>query len=222
MEVEVASARSAEGVERAARRAANVLRAGGLVVHPTETVYGIGGDGSAGSNQLISRVKRRKQEQPLLLLTPDLATLHAFVSGIEWPDEAEELARRYWPGPLTLVVRCPEAPAGLRGPGDGVAVRISPHPIVAAVLRHWRRPLTSTSANLSGRPPGRTLREALAVFRGRADLEDVDHPVLGIDAGASGGAPPSTIVSFVESPPRLIREGPVGRKELESCLPGLR
>lgn len=221
MQVEVIHARGAAELELAARRAAEVLAAGGLVVHPTETVYGIGGDGSAENNALISRVKRREPVQPLILLTPDLQALRAALPDLEWPPEAEELARCFWPGPLTLVVRCPGAPAGLVGPGGGVAVRISPDPAVNAILAHWCRPMTSTSANLTGRKPARTVGRALEVFAGRSDLDEMQGAVLAVDAGTTQGAQPSTIVSLVEWPPRLIREGPVGREAITRYVPQL-
>jgi len=221
VQVEVVQARSAAEMERAARRASEVLGAGGLVVHPTETVYGIGGDGSAENNALISRVKLRERAQPLILLTPDLQALQDGLPGIEWTPEAEELARTFWPGPLTLVVRCAGAPAGLVGPGGGVAVRISPDPVVKAILARWCRPMTSTSANLTGREPARTAEQALEVFAGRGDLNEVQPPLLAVDAGTTQGEQPSTIVSLVEWPPRLIREGPVSRQEIARRVPEL-
>jgi L-threonylcarbamoyladenylate synthase len=221
VQVELVPARGAAEVEFAARRAAEVLAAGGLVVHPTETVYGIGGDGSPENNALISRVKRRERAQPLILLAPDLEALRAALPGLEWPAGAEQLARSFWPGPLTLVVRCAGAAAGLVGPGGGVAVRITPDPTVAAILACWRRPMTSTSANLSGREPARTVEQALEVFAGRGDLNEVERPLLAVDAGTTRGAQPSTIVSLVEWPPRLIREGPVSRRQLVGCVPQL-
>lgn len=78
--------------------------------------------------------------------------------------------------------------------------------------------MTSSSANLAGRDPARTLEDALEVFSGRDDLNDVDRRVVALDAGMTRGTGPSTIVSFVESPPRLLREGPVSRGELEARL----
>ena len=115
--------------------------------------------------------------------------------------------------------RCPGAPDGLIGPRDGLAVRISPDPTVAQLLAVWGRPMTSSSANLAGREPARTLEEALEVFSGRDDLSDVDAPVVALDAGMTLGTRPSTLVSFVDSPPRLLREGPVSRQEVEARLP---
>jgi L-threonylcarbamoyladenylate synthase len=221
MEVQIVPALSDDDLQRAASIAADVLGDGGLVVHPTETVYGIGGDGSAANNRLIARVKRREADQPLLLLVPHLEALRASFSGLEWSVEADELASSFWPGPLTIVVRCPGSPDGLRGPGDGLAVRVSPDRTVATLLAAWGRPMTSSSANLAGREPARTLESALEVFSGRDDLEDIERPVLALDAGATRGTLPSTIVSFVESPPRLLREGAVSRQEVEARLPEL-
>ncbi|NIR42927.1 MAG: threonylcarbamoyl-AMP synthase [Gemmatimonadetes bacterium] len=220
MAVEIVPAVDAETSTSAADRAASVLAAGGLVVHPTETVYGIGGDASARSNRLIATIKGREAPQPLILLVPDLAALRAAYSGLVWSDEAETLARRFWPGPLTLVLRCPGAPAGVRGPGDGIAVRITANPVVRAVLERWRRPMTSTSANPSGGEPPRTLGEALDGLGARleAAAEDGDTPVLAIDGGPTKAGRPSTIVSLVEPAPRLLREGPVTRRALEAEL----
>lgn len=219
--VEVCPAREPGEIGRSARRAAEVLAAGGVVVHPTETVYGLGGDGSEASNALIARIKLRARDQPMIILVPDVASLRAWLPGVEWPAGAEALARRFWPGPLTLIVRCAGAPAALRGQDDGVAVRVSPHPVVRAMLACWKRPLTSSSANLSGGEPALTLERALDVFRDRRDLEDVERPVLGIDAGATPGTTPSSIVSFASGRPRLVREGPVRAVAIRECVPDL-
>ncbi len=221
MEVQILPTSSGADLERAASIAADVLKEGGLVVHPTETVYGIGGDASAANNRLLARVKRRELDQPLLLLVPGLEALRASFPSLEWPEDAGNLAECFWPGPLTIVLRCPGAPDGLRGPGDGLAVRVSPDPTVATLLAAWGRPMTSSSANLSGHEPPRTLEGALEMFSGRDDLSDVGMPVVALDAGITRGTLPSTIVSFVESPPRLLRPGPVSRQELEAWLPGL-
>jgi len=218
MELQVVSARNEAERHLAASRAAEVLEAGGIVVHPTETIYGVGGDCSAENNALISRIKLREVGQPLLLLTPDLETLRSSFGDLEWPAEAEALVQHFWPGPLTVVVRCTGAPDGLVGPGGGVAVRVSPDQVISAILKRWRRPMTSTSANFAGGEPARTLERALDVFAGRTDLEEMEEPVLAIDAGTTKGTTPSTIVSFVESPPVLLREGLVTAEQLKPWL----
>jgi tRNA A37 threonylcarbamoyladenosine synthetase subunit TsaC/SUA5/YrdC len=95
---------------------------------------------------------------------------------------------------------------------------VSPDPTVAAIMRRWSKPMTSTSANLAGCEAPRTLEQALQVFAGREDLADIAEPILAIDAGTTKGTTPSTIVSFVESPPELLREGLVTLEQLEPWL----
>ncbi|MGD8700274.1 MAG: L-threonylcarbamoyladenylate synthase [Gemmatimonadales bacterium] len=222
LEIEVTSALSDRERQRAAQRAAAVLRAGGVVIHPTETVYGIGGDGSARNNAVISRIKGRSAVQPLILLAASVESAQEFLPGLEWSQVLLTVAERLWPGPLTVIVRCAEAPAGLSGPGGGVALRVTPDPTVRAILKVWGRPMTSTSANLTGAPPARSLSAALELLKQRDDLDDLSLPALAIDAGSSAGERPSTIVSFVESPPRLVREGPVGRNDLSRWIDDIR
>ena len=229
VKVEMRVARSPQGVQSAARRAAEVLRAGGLVIHPTETVYGIGGDASAASNDLIASLKKRRgSERPLILLTLDLAAVAALVEGLEWPDEAAALAERFWPGPLTLVVSCTGAPRGLQGAGagagaeGGIALRVTSDPCVRAILEEWEGPMTSTSANLAGRRPARTVEDAAAMFEARLAAVGGAEPALFIDAGETPGAEGSTIVSFVGAPPRLLRAGPISLRELKEVTPQIR
>jgi len=221
-EIEVARARSETERQAAALRALDVLGMGGVVIHPTETVYGIGGDGSDRNNALISRIKRRRASQPLILLALNRETVQEYLPGLEWPDAAISVGERFWPGPLTAIVPCGEAPEGLRGPGGGVAIRVTSDPTVRAILRVWRRPLTSTSANLTGTAPARSLRAALHLIESREDLVDLDVVALGIDGGPSSSDQPSTIVSFLESPPRLVRPGPVGRDDLAPWMDDLK
>ncbi len=227
VKVEMRVARSPQGVQSAARRAAEVLRAGGLVIHPTETVYGIGGDASAASNDLIASLKKRRgSERPLILLTLDLAAVAALVEGLEWPDEAAALAERFWPGPLTLVVSCTGAPRGLPGGGagaeGGIALRVTSDPCVRAILEEWEGPMTSTSANLAGRRPARTVEDAAAMFEARLAAVGGAEPALFIDAGETPGAEGSTIVSLVGAPPRLLRAGPISLRELKEVTPQIR
>lgn len=218
MRLEVSPGQSAEEIDQAARRAAAVLEGDGLILYPTETVYGLGGTGSLESNELIARIKRREGGRPLILLTPDLLTLSQYLEGLEWTADAEALARRFWPGPLTLVIRCAGAAPGLVGPDGGVAVRVSPHPVVQAIFRYRRRPITSTSANPSGTEPARTLGQALALFEERDDLKPFSATIFAIDGGPATDLMPSTVVSCMVSPPRVLREGPIGTEIITGTL----
>lgn len=222
LEIEVVSALTERGREVAAQRAAEVLGAGGVVIHPTETVYGIGGDGSTPNNALISRIKRRAASQPLILLALNRESVEGYLPGLQWPEPVTSVVERFWPGPLTVIIPCAEAPEGLRGPGGGVAVRVTSDPTVRAILIAWQRPMTSTSANLTGTGPARSLEEALGLLESFDDRGGIGVPVLGVDAGPSLTTGPSTIVSFLESPPRLVREGPLTREQLLPSIHGLR
>ncbi len=219
LDIEVVPAYLADEVRSAARRAVDVLRAGGLIIHPTETVYGIGGDGSARSNELIARVKRRDPDRPLILLIPNIESLAQLVKDYEWSDDAQRLADRFWPGPLTLVVRCKEAARGLRGADGGVAVRVSSDPVIRAILAESGAPITSTSANLAGEAPATTASEAISRLRLRGSLGEAGVPVLALESGRAPAERPSTIVSLVEGVPRILRSGPLSIEELAAVLP---
>jgi L-threonylcarbamoyladenylate synthase len=195
--------------------AAAALCAGGLVIHPTETVYGLGGDGSARSNALVARLKGRAAERGLILLVSSVESARAHLPRLRWNEAAETLAERFWPGPLSIVVPCPDAPAGLAGPGGGVALRATSDPVARAILAEWGAPMTSTSANRTGEPPPRTAAEAARLVEGRTE-EDV--VVCVVDAGPRTEAAPSTIVSLTGATPRVWREGPIPADEVVRAL----
>ncbi len=193
--------------------AAAHLARGGIVAYPTETVYGFGGPCTPAGVARIQRLKRRSGEQPLLILLrgPEDAV------GLRWPDEARTLASVFWPGPLTLVLSDPDRifPDGVRSKEGTVAVRVSPHPLVAALLEFVATPLTSTSANVPGGPPALTAQDALdAAMRLGAGEE-----MLVLDGGSLPPSGPSTIVDCSGDVPVVVREGSVSASRLRSALP---
>jgi L-threonylcarbamoyladenylate synthase len=191
--------------------AAGILRGGGLVAFPTETVYGIGADATdpravAG----IYAAKERPRFNPLIAHVPDLAAAER--QGMFGP-QARALATRFWPGPLTLVV--PRAPgstiADLATAGLGsVALRVPAHPVARAILAAADRPVAAPSANRSGRVSPTTAAHVLADLDGRIDAV--------VDGGATHVGVESTIVAFLDGPPRLLRPGGVPTAELEAVL----
>lgn len=193
------------------------LAAGGLVAFPTETVWGLAAD--ARSEPALARLrafKGRSDAQPIALLVPDLAALEAL--GAELPDAARRLAAAFWPGPLTLVVRCSARFAeGVAAPGGAVGFRCSAHPAAAALARAaWDAgcgPVTATSLNRSGEPPARTRAEAEALCRG----EGAPFLLEGPDAG---GAAPSSVVDCSVHPPRVLREGALPAERLLRAATG--
>lgn len=177
------------------RRAAALIRAGGLVALPTETLYGLAVDAlDPVAVARLVRAKGRPEGNPIPLIVADRAMLDAVVRRV--PPAAEALIARHWPGPLTLVLPAAEGiPAELVGPGGGVGLRVSADPVARAVCAAAGRPITATSANLSGDPPATTA--------GAVQLPELD---LVLDDGPRD-APPSTVVSLLGDEPRLLRQG---------------
>jgi len=192
------------------RRAAALLRAGGLVAFPTETVYGLGAD--AANAQAVARlyaVKRRPPNHPVIVHFAAAAA--AFSWAREVPEEARRLAARFWPGPLTLVLkRSMLAKDFVTGGQDGVGLRVPSHPVAQALLLEFGGGIAAPSAN----PFGRLSPTAAAHVR--ADLGKEADLVL--DAGASEIGIESTIVDLSRTRPALLRPGLIGAAELEDVL----
>jgi tRNA A37 threonylcarbamoyladenosine synthetase subunit TsaC/SUA5/YrdC len=169
--------------DRTVEAAVAHLEGGGLLVHPTAGVYGIGGRPGAGLEAEVARLKGRPPGPGLVHLVADVEAIRRAWPHAAWPPLADRLARALWPGLLTLVLE--------DGTEHGVAVRVEPHPFTRRILRRWGGALGSTSLNLSGSPPAayaESAREVLAAF------PDAEVPVLFVDAGRLPGPPPSTLV----------------------------
>ncbi len=186
------------------------LARGKLLAYPTETVYGLGSLASDAPLDALAELKGRPAGKPFLLLVNGLEMLEA--TGLALNAHARILAREFWPGPLTLVLRGGEGrlPDRLRGPEGGIAVRWTSHREVARLIGGLGAPLTSTSANRAGSPaaPG---PEAIA--DSFADAIDAGT-LLVLDGGVLGNVPPSTLVDCTGHVPRLVREGAIPRDEL--------
>lgn len=181
------------------REAAEMIRAGLVVAYPTDTLYGLAVDPrNAGAVARLYELKGRAETSALTLIAADLADVRA--AG-EMTHDAERLAARWWPGPLTIVVRARRilAREGLGG-GQTVGIRIPGHAVAIALARGAGFAITATSANRSGTPASSSA-DAVA-----ASLSDVDAIV---DGGAARGGAPSTIVDASMSPVTLVRQGVV-------------
>ncbi len=185
-------------------RALEILRTGGLVAFPTDTVYGVGAlvfNGPAVES--IYAAKDRPVEKAIPVLIGDVDDL-VKVSA-EVPEIALKLAARFWPGPLTLVVpKHPELPEAVSAT-ETVGVRLPNHPVARGLLR-LAGPMAVTSANLTGQPSPSTADEVFAQLGGRIALI--------LDGGKTPGGVPSTIVDCVGVEPQVLREGPISRKEI--------
>lgn len=194
--------------EKAIEEAANILRRGGLVAFPTETVYGLGAD--ARRREAVRRVfaaKGRPGDNPLIVHTADAAS--ALALGRDVADVARELANAFWPGPLSLVLPLgdpsivPEVTGGL----DTIAVRVPDHPVALALLRRFGGPVAAPSANVSGRP---SPTDAHHVWE---DLGERIDAIL--DGGPSGVGVESTVVDVSSGSVRILRLGGVTVEALE-------
>jgi L-threonylcarbamoyladenylate synthase len=184
------------------------LAGDGLLAYPTETVWGLGA--AAASARAVERLrawKGRRDAQPIAVLVPDLAALEAL--GAELSEAARALAADYWPGPLTLVLRCRgRFAAGIAGRDGAVGFRCSSHPaargLARAAFARGLGALTATSLNRSGQPPARTRAEAAALCRG-----DGAPQLLEGAWPEAGGAAPSSVVDLSGAAPQVVREGAI-------------
>jgi L-threonylcarbamoyladenylate synthase len=191
--------------------AAVALRAGKLVVFPTETFYAIGADPmKANALAAILRVKGREPDKPIALIAAD--SVAAFAIARDVPAGAHLLAETFWPGPLTVVLPAREGMnEALIGPSGGIGVRVSPHPTARALAAAVGGLLTATSANLSGEPPARSLMQARQSLGARISVY--------LDGGALSSDAPSTVVAFGEDGGfQIVRAGVIGHKAITAAL----
>ena len=189
--------------------AADILHRGGLVVFPTDTVYGVAALArNAGAVAAIYRAKQR----PATLPIPVMVAEPGQVQEVAWLLPGfRELTGLFWPGPLTIILPKREPlPAIVTAGGDTVALRIPDHPLALELLRRVDAPLAVTSANLSGQPPARTAQEARAQLDGRVDAI--------VDGGVAPGGEPSTLLDLTCSPSAILRRGPVTEAQIRAVL----
>ena len=203
-----------EPAAHAIEAAAAAIRSGGLVAFPTETVYGLGADALAqDAVARIFRAKARPATDPLIAHIASADQLDDLARDI--PDRAQELCRRFWPGPLTLVLKkSPLLPANLTAGLDTVAVRMPNHAVAAALIEASGVPIAAPSANRFSRPSPTTAQHVLEDLAAEIDLL--------LDAGPTTIGLESTIVSLVHDPPQLLRPGGVPLEALRQLLPDLR
>jgi L-threonylcarbamoyladenylate synthase len=190
------------------------LGRGGLLAYPTETVYGFGSRVVQADVAALAALKGRSAAKPFLLLISDRAMAESH--GLAFNASADALARAFWPGPLTLVLpggsgRLPDL---LRGPDGGIAVRWTSHQAIARLVAALGSPLTSTSANLPGQPPG---PGADAIARDFAPALEKGQ-LLVLDGGVLGNRPPSTVVDCTRPRAQIVREGTLSVSELRRAV----
>ncbi len=194
-------------IDQQIERGISILRQGGLVAYPTDTVYGLGA--CASLPQAVERVyevKKRSRNMALPLLLADASQITKFADPV--PPVAWLLIHNFLPGALTLVLpKSSSVPDVITAGGTTIAVRIPAHPVPVALVKGLGTPIVGTSANLSGRPSPLTADEVYTQLGDKIDLI--------IDGGRCPGGKESTIVDVTGETPVVLREGAISRKELE-------
>lgn len=191
-------------------KAGEILRTGGLVAFPTETVYGLGADAmNEQAAKKIYAAKGRPSDNPLIVHVADMESLSRITECI--PDEARRIADAFWPGPLTMIFRkSEEVPLGTTGGLDTVAVRMPDHKIAREIIKAGGGYIAAPSANTSGCPSPTSARHVEEDLAGRIDMI--------VDGGDVDIGVESTILDMTVTPPMILRPGAVTREMLEDLI----
>ena len=193
-------------LQRDLEKGINILRKGGVIAFPTDTVYGLGADAfNSVAVQRIYEIKDRSRSNPLPLLIADVKQLAALAEPI--PELARFLARQFWPGGVTLVLSKRDSVPAYLASGPTIAVRVPDHPACLTLLQHLAGPLIGTSANVSGQPVALTADEVRQQLGDRVDLI--------IDGGRCPGGKESTVLDITREPPVILRQGIVASHEID-------
>ena len=191
-------------------RAGSIIKDGGLVAFPTETVYGLGGDAlNPQSSMKIYAAKGRPSDNPLIVHVADMESIKKIVKEI--PDAGYKLAEKYWPGPLTMIMNKSDAvPYETTGGLDTVAIRMPSNKIAAELIRRSGGYIAAPSANISGRPSPTEAKYCVEDLSGRVEMI--------IDGGAVGIGLESTIIDLTSDVPMILRPGYITKENLTELL----
>lgn len=190
---------------------ASLLQSGGVIAFPTDTAYGLGADPfNEAAIDRIFRLKGRAETQPILLIVDSLA----MAKSVSVPPRVfRETAAQFWPGPLTMILRAAKSlPPKVTAGTNTIGLRWPVAESATRLLKHFKRPITATSANRSGRPSAITAEEVRAQFD-----ESLDALIDGGTLPSRGG---STLLDLTVEPPVLLREGPVSFESLQQFFDG--
>ena len=190
--------------------AVRILESGGVIAFPTGSLYGLGADAlNAGAVDRVFAIKMRAPDNPLLILVPDRKVV--FDLAAEVPPAAKRLMDRFWPGQVTIVFKVlPRLPTNLTAGTGKIGIRLPGHPVARALVSAFGRPITGTSANLSGRGGCHQIDELDAML-----IEQLD---LVLDAGPLKEGNGSTVVDITGAEPIVIREGVVSKQAIRAAV----
>jgi len=192
------------------RVAAKVIREGGTVAFPTETVYGLGADAlNPEAVRKIFLAKKRPPDNPVIIHVADKEEVYRLARKV--PKEAVKLMEKFWPGPLTLILRAADLVPRITTAGlDTVAIRMPSHEVALALIRESETPIAAPSANIAGKPSPITADHVMEDLYGRIDLI--------LDAGPSNVGVESTVLDMTVDPPQILRAGGTTYEELKETL----
>jgi L-threonylcarbamoyladenylate synthase len=195
-------------LQREIEKGVKILHKGGVVAFPTDTVYGLGADAfNSTAVERIYEIKNRPKHQKLPLLIADVGSLTTLAKPI--PEIAWFLARRFWPGGLTLVLPKADTLPAYLASGPTIAVRVPDHPVCLALIQQLENPIIGTSANISGQPAALTAEEVGKQLGGKIDFI--------INGGKCPGGKESTVVDATREPPIILRQGIIPSDEINKA-----
>jgi L-threonylcarbamoyladenylate synthase len=196
--------------EKIITQAVEILAGGGIIAYPTETFYGLGADATnLKAIEKIFAVKDRKFKNPISLIIGQTDDAYPLVKDIS--ESAQKLMAAFWPGALTIVFSASGKVSSLLTAGsEKIGLRVSSHPIALKIVQNLRKPLTATSANLSGAPECSLASEVAQQIGDKIDAI--------VDWGQTPGEKASTIIDVTCNPPVILREGAISRKAIEGTI----
>lgn len=199
-----------KATEESIEKAVAIIKNGGVVGLPTETVYGLGANAfDSSAVEKIFEAKGRPKDNPMIVHVSSIDEVYPLVK--EFPENAKKLAEKYWPGPLTIIMpKSDKVPARTSGNLDTVAVRMPSHPVMRKVIEKSGCPIAAPSANLSGSPSPTNAKYVFDDMDGRIELI--------IDGGECEVGLESTVITLATEKPRLLRPGGITPEQLEEVL----
>lgn len=194
------------------KKAALIIKAGGIIAYPTRCLYGLAADAfNNGAVRELFTIKQRSPQKPILILVDGTERLEMLVSNVS--GTAAQIMRRFWPGKVTLVFDASDTvPAGLTGGSRKIGIRRPGHPAALALVKAVGRPITGTSANLSGHPGCHRVSDLAPALARHLDLV--------LDAGPLAGGRGSTVVDVTAKIPQILREGVISEGEILAAVGG--